>query len=128
MPELPHLETGHVTLTDKNFIKWKKDNEKLHILAISDSSCTNCCATESVLDELKQKFDSKVYVGRKGKKIQIARADTSEQWNFFAKEGIPIEEVPAIFVMHEGRYYRYTVGEDRTYDDSNGLVHFMNRL
>ena len=30
--------------------------------------------------------------------------------------------------MHEGRYYRYTVGEDRIYHSPDGLVHFMNRL
>ncbi len=130
-PDLPHLQTGHVQLTDKNYTKWKKDNEKLHVLGISDSSCTTCCSTESILSQLKQKFDSKIYVGKKGKKLQIGRADTSEQWNFLKSEGIPTEEVPAIFVMHEGRYYRFTsskIDDDQSYTDISNLVHFINRL
>ena len=55
--ELPHLEAGHIQLTDKNYTKWKKDNNKLHVLGISDSSCQDCCHTESILSQLKDKFD-----------------------------------------------------------------------
>ena len=55
--ELPHLEAGHIQLTDKNYSKWKKDNSKLHVLGISDSSCQDCCQTESILSQLKDKFD-----------------------------------------------------------------------
>ena len=66
---LPHLEAGHILLTDKNYPKWKRDNLSLHVLGLSDSSCTECCQTESLLAQLKEKFDSKVYTGNKGKKI-----------------------------------------------------------
>ena len=52
-------------------------------------------------------FDDKRYTGKKGKKIQIGRADLAEQYDFFTKEGLPTDLSPVIFVMHEGRYYRY---------------------
>ena len=42
-PDLPHLEAGHIQLSDKNYTKWKKDNSKLHVLGLSDSSCQQCC-------------------------------------------------------------------------------------
>ena len=41
--DLPHLQAGHVQLTDANYKKWKKDNSKIHVLGVSDSSCTRCC-------------------------------------------------------------------------------------
>lgn len=75
--ELPHLAAGHIQLTDSNHKAWKKDNSKLHVLGTSDSSCSKCCQSEAILAQLKEKFDSKVYTGKKGKKIQIARADIS---------------------------------------------------
>lgn len=130
-PDLPHLEAGHITLTDKNFKKWKKENSKLHVLGASDSSCTKCCHTESILAQLKDKFDSKAFTGRKGKKIQIGRVDISEQYDFLAAEGVPIDDAPAIFVMHEGRYFRYqldTAKQGGHYDDISGILHFINRL
>jgi len=69
LPSLPHLQAGHIQLTDGNFKKWKNDNSKLHVLGVSDSSCTRCCQTESLLAQLKEKFDSKVFTAKKGKKI-----------------------------------------------------------
>lgn len=107
--ELPHLEAGHIQLTDSNYKKWKKENSKLHVLGVSDSSCTRCCQSESILAQLKEKFDSKVYTGKKGKKIQIGRVDISHQYNFLREEGLPTDDAPVIFVMHEGQYYRYSL-------------------
>ncbi len=52
-------------------------------------------------------------------------------WNFLKREGLPTEDVPAIFVMHEGRYYRFTssrVDDDKSYNEISNLVHFINRL
>jgi len=56
-----------VQLTDANFKNWKKDNIKLHVLGVSDSSCRRCCQTEWLLVQLKEKFDRKVYTAKKGK-------------------------------------------------------------
>ena len=79
-----------------------------------------------------QKFDEKIYTGKKGKKIKIGRVDLAEQYDFLKREGLPTDVAPVIFVMHEGRYYRYqldtTKGEDDTYEDVSGLLHFINRL
>lgn len=75
--ELPHLATGHIQLTDANYKKWKSANSRLHVLGVSDSSCSKCCQSEAILAQLKEKFDSKVYTGKKGKKIEIGRADIS---------------------------------------------------
>jgi len=45
---------------------------------------------------------------------------------------LPVSEDPGIFVMHEGRYYRYhlstTKGDDDTYDNVSGMIHFINRI
>ena len=35
--EHPKLGAGHIVLTDQNYAKWRKDNEKLHVLGIGDS-------------------------------------------------------------------------------------------
>lgn len=102
------------------------------IVALSDSSCNQCCQTESILAQLKELFDEKVYTGKKGKKLKIGRADTSDQHDFLREEGLPTEEVPVIFVMHDSRYFRYShescKGLDGTYDDTACILHFINRL
>ena len=81
-------------LTDENYNKWKKANSKLAVVGLSDSSCKKCCETESILSQLKQKFDDKVFTGKKGKKIQIGRVDIAEQYKFVKKEGFPSNDVP----------------------------------
>ena len=67
--EFPHLEAGHILLTDDNWDKWYKDNQKLHVLGVSDTSCRRCCQTEEMLHKIKEKFDEKVFTGKKGKKL-----------------------------------------------------------
>ena len=67
-----------------------------------------------------------MYTAKKGKKIEIGRADTSEQYAFFKNEGIPIDDVPAILVMHDGTYYRYPLPKNT--EDISGILHFINRL
>ena len=86
--EPENLSVGHTWLTDANYKKFKKENSKLFVLGVSDSSCTRCCATESMLKQLKEDFDAKVYTGRKGKKLQIARADVSEGHKWLRDEGL----------------------------------------
>ena len=127
------MEVGHIQLTDANYKKWKNANLKLHVLGVSDSSCTRCCQTESILAQLKEKFDSKKFTGKKGKKIEIGRADLAEGFDFFREEGLPMDDAPVIFVMHEGRYFRYGLDATKntaegTYDDISGILHFINRL
>ena len=73
--EFPNLKAGHIKLTDKNYKQWKKDNKKLHVLGVSDSSCSQCCHTEKILTQLQEKFDSSTYTGKKGKAVQIGRLD-----------------------------------------------------
>ena len=63
------MQAGHIQLTDENFKAWRQANLKLHILAISSSKCDSCCETESILAQLKDLFDRKVYTAKKGKKI-----------------------------------------------------------
>ena len=131
-PERPNLAAGHIQLTDKNYAKWRKDNEKLHILGVSDSSCKDCCHTEQILEKLKEKFDSKVYTAKKGKKIQIGRVDAMTSPAFLEKEMLPVDELPALFIMHDGKYYRYridtTISDEGYYEDISGMIHFLNRL
>ena len=49
-----------------------------------------------------------------------------------AKERLPINVIPNIFVMNAGMYYRYPlddfVAADMTYEYTFGLLHFINRL
>lgn len=80
--EFPNLGAGHIRLTDKNYKQWRKDNEKLHVLGVSDSSCDTCCHSEKILALLKQSFDAKTYTGKKGKVIQIGRVDVQDNSNF----------------------------------------------
>ena len=76
--EYPNLAAGHIKLTDHNYKQWRKDNQKLHVLGVSDSSCNTCCHSEKILSLLKEKFDDGTFTGKKGKKIQIGRVDDQE--------------------------------------------------
>ena len=99
----PNLQAGHIELTDENYTKWKNANSMLHILGVSDSTCEDCCQTETILAKLKDLFDKKVFTGKKGKKIEIGRADISKNYNFFNStelEQLFIDTMPKIFVMH----------------------------
>ena len=84
------------------------------------------------MSQLKQKFDDKVFTGKKGKKIEIGRVDIAEQYKFMKNEGFPTNDVPAIMVMFDGTYYRYqldsTIDDDDSYDQISGILHFINRL
>jgi hypothetical protein len=65
--DLDHLSVGHIHLTDANFKKFKKEvmaTTKVFILGASDSSCDQCCFTETLLDNVKEKFDKKVHTGK----------------------------------------------------------------
>jgi hypothetical protein len=48
---LPNLSVGDVNLTNKNYMKYKK-SQKVFILAVSDSQCSDCCQSEPILNEL----------------------------------------------------------------------------
>ena len=84
------------------------------------------------MSQLKNAFDEKWFVGKKGKKIEIGRADVQDMGDTLMEAGLPIDVSPAIFVMHEGRYFRYKFNdvreEDGTYESIAGIVHFINRL
>ena len=41
---------------------------------------------------------------------------------------MPIDDVPAIFVMHDGGYFRYSMSSNHDLDDISGILHFINRL
>ena len=101
-------------------------------MGASDSSCKSCCQTESLLDQLKEAFDKFEYSAKKGKKIFIGRVDIAKQYNFMVNERLPTKEIPNIFVMNAGMYYRYpldqVVAADMTYENTAGLLHFINRL
>ena len=132
--ELENLSIGHKWLTDGNYKKFKKENQKLFVLGVSDSSCNRCCQSESVLNQLKEEFDAKVYTGKKGIKIKVARVDISGGHKWLAEEGIinvfNPSDLPAILVMHEGTYYRYNADSVLTkdVDDVSTLLNFINRL
>ena len=101
---------------------------------MSDSSCARCCQSESILSQLKEDFDKKVYTGKKGAKIKIGRVDLAEGHDWVISEGVAQRfnagDLPAILVMHEGNYYKYppdaVIDEDHT--DASCLLHFINRL
>ena len=132
--ELDNLSVGHKWLTDANYKKFKKDNSKLFVLGVSDSSCTRCCQSESMLNQLKEEFDAKVYTGKKGIKLKVARVDISGGHKWLKEEGIQQVsnpgDLPAILVMHEGNYYKYNADSvlSKDVDDVSTLLHFINRL
>ena len=51
---------------------------------------------------------------------------------FLETELLPVDELPALFVMHEGKYYRYridtTISDEGYFEDISGMIHFLNRL
>ena len=102
---------GHEWLTDDNYRKFKTANQKLMILGVSDSSCARCCQSEAMLGQLKQAFDDKLYTGKKGVKLKVARVDVAESNQWMISEGLSQRfnagDLPAIFVMHVGNYYKY---------------------
>lgn len=66
--DFDHLSVGHLNLTDKNYIKFKKEvmsTTKVFVLGATDSSCESCCFTEGLLNNLKILFDDKKYTGKK---------------------------------------------------------------
>ena len=86
--EPENLSVGHEWLTDENYRKFKTANQKLFVLGVSDSSCARCCQSESILSQLKEDFDKKVYTGKKGAKIRIGRVDLAEGHDWVISEGV----------------------------------------
>ena len=64
----------------------------------------------------------------------MARVDISESHRWMAEEGLgsvfSANDLPAILVMQEGKYFRYgadsVLSKDK--DDASALLHFINRL
>ena len=87
-----------------------------------------------MLNQLKEEFDAKVYTGKKGIKIKVARVDISEGHKWLREEGIANVfnpgDLPAILVMHEGKYFRYSADSvlSKDIDDTSSLLNFINRL
>ena len=87
-----------------------------------------------MLGQLKVDFDAKVYTGKKGSKLKVARVDVAEQYKWLEDEGLGSvfnpNDLPAILVMHDGKYYKYpgdsNVSNDL--DDVSVLINFINRL
>jgi len=124
---LPNLTVGHEWLTDKNYNSFKKKNS-MFVLGISDSSCNRCCYTEPLFDILKRQFDDKTYTGKKFSKIKIARVDAASRPALLQEEGIPVANVPAIYVFYEGKYFRYDAPMNTESKETAPLLHLMNRL
>ena len=57
---MPNMSVGNINLTDKNYVKFKKQNS-LFIIGMTDSQCDLCCSTESILKLLKEDFDAGNY-------------------------------------------------------------------
>ena len=132
--EPDNLSVGHEWLTDENYRKFKTANQKLFVLGVSDSSCARCCQSESMLSQLKEDFDNKVYTGKKGAKLKIGRVDLAAGHEWVISEGVSQRfnagDLPAILVMHEGTYYKYPPDAvvDEDHNDVSCLLHFINRL
>ncbi|CDW89510.1 UNKNOWN [Stylonychia lemnae] len=120
--ELPTLSVKDVLLTSANWDSFKKKNE-LFILGVSDSECPLCCQSEPLLKELQDLFQNNKYL-YKGKKIQIARIDTSKKNQFLEKEEITFENVPKVIIIKDQRFY----GFDQPLDRMDLLLHQINRI
>ena len=68
--ELPNLSVGDFNITNGNYLQFKKQN-KLFVLGISDSACSECCTSESILFNLQEDFLDKVYTFQTKKKKGI---------------------------------------------------------
>ena len=58
--DLPNLSVGDILLTQDNYFEFKKNN-KLFVLALSDSECDACCALEEYLKNVTEIFKSGEY-------------------------------------------------------------------
>lgn len=74
------MSVASINLTDKNYVKFKKQNH-LFILGMSDSHCKYCCQNEPFLKLLKDEFDAGNYK-YKDKPILVARVDLRVKHNF----------------------------------------------
>ena len=125
--ELPNLSVGDFNITNGNYVQFKKQN-KLFVLGISDSACSECCTSESILFNLHEDFLDKVYTfqtkKKKGIQIPIARADFQKKLDFIGTENLSTSKLPAIFVYFDGTFYPY----ENSQADAKQLLHFINRL
>ena len=87
-----------------------------------------------MLNQLVEDFDAKVFTGKKGIKLKVARVDISVGHKWLGEEGLAnvfsASDLPAILVMHDGKYYRYSADSvlSKDIDDVSALLHFINRL
>lgn len=98
--DAPTLSVGDFMVNNTNWLPFKKNN-KLFILSISDSKCETCCQDEPLLRFLKGSMLNNTY-SYKGKKIPIARIDTSKKLNFLEKEGLVFDDPPKLFIYFDG--------------------------
>ena len=78
--DAPTLSVYDIMMDDTNWISFKKKN-KIFILGISNSECETCCQNEPLLRFMQGSMKNKTY-SYKGKKIPIARIDTSKKQDF----------------------------------------------
>lgn len=95
----PHFSIGNINLTKENYEDFKAKNS-VFLLGISNSSCTDCCFMEPILNLLQNLLSTRFKF--RGKSIPIARIDIKKmKEDNFAKD-IPHDNIfPRIFL------YRY---------------------
>ena len=119
-PELPHFSVGDVNLTKENYEDFKTKN-KVFVLGLSDSECTECCYIEPMLKHLHSMLATNFTF--KGKKIPIARMDIKTVRGSFAEDLPPVTFYPQILMYKYGHYYLYSY-----YLHYPSIINFFNRV
>lgn len=127
-PSLPTLSVGDRTLTDGDFLKFKRAN-KLFVMGIADSSCADCCQSEPLLKRVSGDFKDKVHIFATKKVaeivIPVVRVDVAEKSSFLEQQNVRTTDLPAVFVYYDGAYYSFP---REHFGEPKRLIHLMNRL
>jgi hypothetical protein len=103
---MPNLSQGHVHLTDQNYEEFTKKyrNRGVFVLAVSDSSCSDCCHSESLVAELMHRLESMPLAqgSKKPKPIKVARVDVDKRYNWLKTTEVAtfMKQVPMLYVFY----------------------------
>ena len=116
--DFPNLSQGNFKLTHKSITKFKARNP-LFVLAVSDSSCAECCFSERLLHN---------FITSADRPVPVARVDKHTETKLLRQEYLPMD-APALYVyLEESGFYKYTISSKDIDGDTTRFANYLSRL